>query len=221
MLDEIVDALEAGDAPSLRRHLAAALDTEVRALLLYGSRARGEAHADSDWDVLAVTREARPYGIRRATARADLDIDARTVDELASPAAWVYLLPGRVLDDPEGILAELLARLEACRADGPAPLEEAERARWEAWLQRMSRRIAGNLQDDPVLAAYQMSWLHEELLTLYFRWRTMWTRGPRPALRWLREHDAETYAGFAAVAAASTPTERAEALRLLVERIAP
>ncbi len=33
-----------------RARLLAALPTQIERILLFGSRARGEAHADSDWD---------------------------------------------------------------------------------------------------------------------------------------------------------------------------
>lgn len=43
---------------ALREHLAAALGEELLRMELFGSRARGEGHEDSDLDVLVVVKSA-------------------------------------------------------------------------------------------------------------------------------------------------------------------
>jgi predicted nucleotidyltransferase len=54
---------------ALRSELHQALGSQIQSVLLFGSRARGDAHADSDIDVLIVVRGRYNYGdlIRRTS----------------------------------------------------------------------------------------------------------------------------------------------------------
>jgi len=222
-LDAIVAAVDPLTPPALHAALQEVLDTRVHALLLYGSRARGEETADSDWDLLAVVEDARPAGVRRRHRDLDLDVDARTLADMVDGPAdeMIHFVPSRVLWDPDGVLDPVLRRIEARRAEGPDPLPDAELARWQAWIHRMLRRIASNLAADPVLADYQMSWLHQELLELYFRSRRRWTMGARHALRWLATNDPDTYAPLRSAAAPASPAARHDALRSFAGRCLP
>lgn len=55
---------------NLRRELARVLGDQLVSVILYGSRARGQARSDSDIDVLVVVRDDSDYGdlIRRTSA---------------------------------------------------------------------------------------------------------------------------------------------------------
>jgi predicted nucleotidyltransferase len=66
----------------LKREMAGALGPRLEAAYLFGSRARGEAHSDSDIDVLVVVRGSFDYGdlIRRtSTLVSDLSLKYDTV----------------------------------------------------------------------------------------------------------------------------------------------
>lgn len=219
-LDALVVALQSLDVPALRGVLENLLDTAVVGLLLYGSRARSEQTKDSDWDLLAVTRDERPDGVRRSWNGVDLDIDTRTLDAVTASTGedLFYMVPSRILWDSGHVLSALVKRIEERREERPTPMREAERDRSSAWVQRMLARLTTNLEANPTLAAYQMSWLHEELLVLYFRWRTQWTMSPRNALGWLQAHDAATYEAHTAFATASDLNQRAAALRRIAGR---
>ena len=41
---------------------------EIEKMILFGSQARGDAHADSDWDVLVITETDVPFMERQAMA---------------------------------------------------------------------------------------------------------------------------------------------------------
>ncbi len=92
--------------------LRAALGERLIAVVLYGSRARGEAIEDSDWDLLVIARElpenywerhlffvrALPVG-----CRSGISIFARTPEEFEQRISSLYLdiaLDGKVLYDP-------------------------------------------------------------------------------------------------------------------------
>lgn len=138
-LDRLVESLRAEDWSAV----VAVLDElvgPVSAVLLYGSRARGQQHAESDYDLLVVAAQAGE-GIRFVYGGLDLDI------EVCSAAVYGEALEGRlyqdcglVLRDDHGDLAEWLERLRARRAQGPALLTLAYRLRMAGWLDRMLRR---------------------------------------------------------------------------------
>lgn len=82
-------------------------------------------------------------------------------------------------------------------------------------MSRMLKRIA---VADPVLASYQMSWLHQEPLELCFKSRRLWTMSARKPFAWLAGHDPETCGAFSRIAEARTREQRKEGLREAVER---
>lgn len=138
-LDRLVSALRADDWPLVVK-LLDGLVGPASAVLLYGSRARGQEHAESDYDLLVVA-SVGGEGIRFVYGGLDLDI------EVCSPAVYeealegrLYLDCGRILLDREGDLWSWLERLRALRGRGPAALSQGQRLRMAGWLDRMLRR---------------------------------------------------------------------------------
>lgn len=110
------------------------------AVLLYGSRARGQQHADSDYDLLVVA-ESASEGIRLIYEGLDLDIEVCSTAVYAEPLEGrLYHDCGVVLRDSSGALEEWLERLRLRRSQGPTPLSAAYRLRMAGWLDRMLRR---------------------------------------------------------------------------------
>lgn len=89
--------------------LTSSLDVEQ--VILFGSRARGSARPDSDWDFLVVMRTTLPRGRRslavRRTARikgVPMDFLVRTPEEMRAgfPLSKEILREGSVLYDAQG-----------------------------------------------------------------------------------------------------------------------
>jgi hypothetical protein len=96
-------------------------------ILLYGSRARGEARADSDFDVAGF----RDAGDAVREAR---DIDGFYLDAWVYPTAraerptdLLHLRGARVLRERDGLGTRLLARLETLAKEPPPPLPAWDR----------------------------------------------------------------------------------------------
>jgi hypothetical protein len=163
--------------------------------ILYGSRARGDETADSDYDaagfasVEIVMRDARPW---RGTY---LDVFVYPQKELEAPTQELLKLRGgRVLFEREEAGTRLLARLEEVFAAGPAPLSADEMQVRRTWARKMLARIArGDIEGD-----YRRAWLLTALLQDYFELRGLWFAGPKEGLAWLAINDPGAYAAFEA-----------------------
>lgn len=117
MAREVPDGVVSG----LREGLGA----DLVAVVLFGSRARGEAHEGSDWDFLVIARGLpertleRVFRIKKMLPplyRGEASLLAKTPEEFVAGLPDLYLdiaLDGEVLHDTGGYMA---GRLEALRA---------------------------------------------------------------------------------------------------------
>jgi predicted nucleotidyltransferase len=99
------------------------LDADLTALALFGSRARGEARPESDWDILLIANHLPEKPLQRHFYikamlpdhwRARVSILAKTPAEFESRLPALYLdiaLDGILLHDPQGYLHQRLTRL--------------------------------------------------------------------------------------------------------------
>lgn len=162
-------------------------------VLLYGSRARGEAVPGSDWDVLGVrqtgetVREVREIGDAWLDAFIHSESHFDKLDE-----GCLRLLDARVLEDTRGYAARLLARVADYERQGPRPLPPDEEATLRAWFPKMLQRIARG----DVEARYRRAWLLVDALEAWFRLRRRFYRGPKQSLSYLQAHDPDAYAIF-------------------------
>lgn len=183
-------------------------------VILYGSRARGDATAQSDVDLMCVRDEGD-------TAR-----DARIVDGLYLDA-FVYpestfktlepsllrLLGGVVIHERGKFGSGLLAQVQELHDRGPLPMREDERRALMLWSRKMLDRIAAR---PDVEGDYRRMYLLVRALEDYFGLRNIWYRGEKQALAWLRQHDAEAHALFARAGVAGAHGEAMSALVQMV-----
>lgn len=165
------------------------------AAILYGSHARGDANAQSDYDVAgfgAVTAVVRDAGTWRG---AYLDLFIYPLQRLESPdAEMLKLRGGVVMFERDGEATRLLAQVESLFRAGPPRLPPDELAARRQWSRKMLARIGrGDAEGD-----YRRAWLLTALLEDYFQLRHMWFAGPKESLRWLEENDPPAHAAFAA-----------------------
>jgi predicted nucleotidyltransferase len=200
----------------------AALIAELRrahrahTVVLYGSRARGDATADSDIDV-AVFTDA-PTADRDARRWRGTWLDAfvhPTADLHAPPSIEQLKLDGaQVLVDDRGLAGPWLARIHAWIARGPAPLSEADARLRRSWAHKTLARL-GRADDE---ALHRFHLLLVQLLEDDFALRGEWYRGPKQGLHDLRVRRPTTYAAY--LDAASLPFASAmPAMARLVELV--
>jgi uncharacterized protein len=193
------------------------VDHGCHAVILYGSRARGDFEPTSDWDVAGIRETGATTPLRVARAFHGAWLDAFVYAEAAFTVIdpdLLRFLPARILVDEHGFAKGLIERVEALDQKGPPPLPEGEDEMVRVWYAKMLGRIGrGDLE-----SKYRRVELLFQALENYFKLRGLWYRGAKAALPWLARHDPETYAAFTC---AIEPDASLDDLRLLVERILP
>jgi predicted nucleotidyltransferase len=192
-------------------------DHGCHAVILYGSRARGDFQPTSDWDVAGICEAGATASRRVARAFHGAWLDAFVYTEAAFAVIdpeLLRFLPARILLDQRGFAKTLIERVTALDREGPPPLPEGEDEMVRVWYAKMLGRIArGDLE-----SKYRRVELLFQALENYFKLRGLWYRGPKAGLPWLAGHDQETHATFAR---ALDPHASLEDLRALVQRILP
>jgi len=161
-------------------------------LILYGSWARGDATAASDWDLLAI-RSGTGDVVHDARKWRGVYLDVFVYPEGKLKAAkLVHVRGGKVLKQKGQFGDRLLARLDRLYRRGPKPQPADELAAWNVWLQKMLERAsAGDAEGN-----FRRVWLLTALLEDYFVFRNRWYEGPKLSLQWLRLNEPKLYVLF-------------------------
>ena len=123
---EMTDECHAGNGPAARavEALQQALGERLIAVVLFGSRARGDCSPHSDWDLLVLVEDLPERALERhmfltqllpPDCRGAVSLLAKTPEEFESALPPLYLdiaLDGRVLYDSLGYVAERLEALQ-------------------------------------------------------------------------------------------------------------
>lgn len=164
-----------------------AMEHCCHAVLVYGSRARGDHTSVSDLDIMGVRRGGQEY--RWATI-----VDGIYVDAFVFPQASLrrigeqhaYMGDAVIVLDRSGFGQELANKLKAAARRAPPKLSEQEFEVRVLWLRKMLARASL----DDIEAHYRRACLHEALLPDYFALRNLRYPGPKRALGWLALNDA-------------------------------
>jgi hypothetical protein len=197
----VLTAPGAIDERALLADLRAAHD--IHTAILYGSRARGDATAESDIDI-ATFSDAATTTIRDARLWHGTFLDGfvyPTAALVSTDPDLTKLLGGRILADDRGLAPALLARLAALDAAPVAPLAADEAQMRRVWYAKTLARIAkGDLE-----AHYRRHWLLFQLLEDHFALRARRYPGPKRAFAALAADEPAVHALFAAALAPGAP----------------
>jgi predicted nucleotidyltransferase len=183
-------------------------------IILYGSRARGDADAGSDVDLLCIRDDGPALRDSRFIDGVYFDAFVCPRDAVATPdPALLRILGGHVMRERDGEGIALLDRVRALFDKGPGPLPADEQTARIVWAHKMLDRIRDN---DGSEASYRRLSLVVQALEDYFALRALWFRGPKVAFPWLLTHDDAAHHAFET---AMQPAAGHDALVALVDGV--
>lgn len=187
-------------------------------VILYGSRARGDANDDSDWDVAGIRESGTLFRIARPWQGSFLDAFVYAEAELATVGEELLKLRGgALLHDEKKFGQALLTRLEGFFDAGP-PV----RAMWEWDMQRVwFIKTLARIRRGDTEARLRQGWLILDALEYVFRFQGRFYPGPKQALAWLGEHDIAMRRRFEAALAPGADMSTIKELVDAVVQLAP
>lgn len=162
-------------------------------IILYGSRARGDATQKSDYDIMGVCKTGKKLRIAKLFNGSYLDVfifpekDLKIVDE-----NFLYMKEAKVIYEEGSFGKQFVKKIKLALKKKyiPLPADEIEARR--VWLHKMlERTFAGDIE-----GLYRRSWLQEALLQDYFNIRKLRYWGSKESFVWLKENDKKTYLLF-------------------------
>lgn len=185
----------------------------IHTAILYGSRARGDATATSDYDILGIKKTGKPFRDARFWKGAYLDVFVYPEKKLLKPdSSMLQMHQGKVLFEKNRIGTRFLKKLDRIYQKGPKPLPQDEIQARKAWAFKMlSRAEAGDVEGN-----FRRIWLLMALLEDYFVCQGKWYLGPKESFKWLKKNRPGIYSLFEA---ALVPGANLSQLSVLVKNL--
>lgn len=212
-LDRLVQALTNQDYQAVGLSLSQMVGP-IEALLIYGSRSRGQATPSSDFDVLVLSEHEGHQGLRWDHGGCRLDIDVAGPSILDEP--WLnrrYLANSRVIFASERVQA-WLENLRTQLQRGPEAWNGPKRRRMASWLDRMLQRT----QEPQLSGALRSAELAYSLPEMAVEVLGFWPGGVKENLRILEDNWPQM---LGALQAWSQGASLEGAVELLKERLWP
>ena len=184
-------------------------------ILLYGSRARGDFNAQSDYDLLGIRQDGPTFRDARLVDGTYLDLFIFPESKILNPdESLLYLQDSRVLIEKNEIGSNFISKLAQLAQLPPMALAENELAARRVWAHKMlDRTLSPDIEGN-----YRRTWLQMSLLEDYFLLRRLRFQGSKKSFRWLKENDPSAYLAFENVLRSPTDHEFLTVLVGLVTR---
>jgi predicted nucleotidyltransferase len=150
--------------------------------ILYGSRARDDWEATSDFDVIAFRDTGDQQRVASRWKGVFLDLFVHSTNDESDPS-WIRINGGRILFQKNGFGEKVLDCVKALFEAGPEEVPISELQVRKIWAEKMLERAAkGDVEGN-----FRLHWLLFVLLEDYFAVRRNWYLGPKQSFRKLRE----------------------------------
>jgi predicted nucleotidyltransferase len=144
-----------------------------KAILLHGSRARGDTFERSDYDLALITENPNQLNPEYYQGYA-LDIGGISTEEMILKAGNTPVWPCVVLfDDGDRLRARLAKKTQDAFLQGPAALTREERENRRNFSKRLIDRIQGR-GDDPMVRFYYLSDFYQRVLRHWCELNQKW-----------------------------------------------
>ena len=182
---------------------------DCHTIILYGSRARGEASTTSDYDIIAIREKGEFERDCRLYKGFYLDIFIYSEDVVKNPdVSLIRMKDGIVLREKNSIGSSLLNKVIAIYVAGPPKTPAWERIEISSWVYKMlDRAKLGDIEGN-----FRRHWLLHDLLECYFKLRDIWYLGPKESIQWLKNNDLRAYSAFDVALSPSGSLNDAESL---------
>lgn len=162
-------------------------------IILYGSRARGEATSTSDYDILTIREKGELERDCRLFENFYLDIFVYSEEAVRNPdTSLIRIKDGIVLRQKDSMGDDLLTKIKAIFNAGPPITPAWEKHEINTWVMKMFDRAKQNDTE----GNFRRHWLLHDLLECYFKLRDKWYLGPKESFQWLNKNDLKIYSAF-------------------------
>lgn len=167
---------------------------EVCGVVLFGSQVRGDARADSDFDLLVVTkseykrvverRNGKAFEVIYSPAEKSLQFWKENRDECVS--FWSAV---RVILDKDGLIKKLEMEAKEIQLEGKQPVDllEMERRRFDA--EDQVRAVKAIKDEDSDSAQYVLNRMVSSLVEFFFDLHQEWVPAPKERLKMLKRQN--------------------------------
>ncbi len=166
---------------------------QCHTIILYGSRARGEATPTSDYDIIALREKGEMERDCRYIEGHYLDIFIYPDTITHNPdISLIRMKDGIVLCQKDSFGDDLLKKIKSLFNKGPSKTPSWEKHEINTWVMKMFDRA----EQEDIEGNFRRHWLLHDLLECYFKLRDSWYLGPKESFQWLKKNDLETYMAF-------------------------
>lgn len=160
------------------------------AIIVYGSFANGSANKNSDFDALVIADHGKMHD-SSVINNTVLDVFVYPMDVFQSSYAaeeFIQVFDGKILLDKNGIADQLQKRVRDHIEQ--MPLKTADEIQQEIdWCEKMLSRTSREDSE----GYYRWHWLLIDSLEIYFDVKQLHYFGPKKALRYMEQADAEAF----------------------------
>jgi hypothetical protein len=184
-------------------------------IIIYGSRARGDATVESDVDIACFLDDSAAFEDTRNHNGIFIDAWDYPTELMNDATQFIKFNQAYCAVDERGLGKKLLSKVSEEYKKGLTPLNEQDKTNIiELRLKILKQACKGNLEGN-----YRKFWLQSDLLQTYFLLRRLWYFGPKQSFLWLETNDKVAYDLFSKVYDMPQSTEHLEALTSFVVNV--
>ncbi len=195
----------------------------AKAILLHGSRARGNPHKQSDWDLLVLTDEIIRRDGGAKLNNEDLDIKVvklpiLDMDKFISGYPQTLQCIKVFLDSDDGIATRILELAKSKYEKGPGTTEERKNYTRHHFDRMLTRLV--DFKDNPQVFTYHLSSFYIKSIRYWFEYQNRWSQPICEALKIIEKEDVAFMNGLYTISdQTSTAGEKIAAAERMIQSV--